>query len=1141
MMLTYGKLPYRSYYIYHLDFYDLYKNGEILDKTLVLNLKNSTKIFNNTFLNKLDKKGDCHLFDQTKKALDYFAIPDNDLYFTNVYVVIDFKNYLDKTNSNQLYRTLLSIRNGIKLYINNQFIHFVDFLKSNSMSKNCCILYVNTIYKSYLEPRFTFGLDKGEYVLSKWYAYSGLLISDATLIDTIRFGKDEIVIVPDKEKDTKINCITAVSIDYVYEKISEYIKLLKDLQDFEKYINSNKSVKENYNHYLLNNNSNNKDRSILRNLFKNLQMIIDEFNCYYNSKDFKDPKDLILLNITEINNFEDIINYLIGYCQNVFTSGNSILDERHQLVQLKDYLSKYMDKEHEIKWIKYNVHNLPMTINKFDGQGLMSKELCLEINRALKNLSGNENEKFGFTYQIRLPFIKGIVSSCDIKQFFKEKNIEYIYGKTYNGQELRAIDINKVKMILTESQFKCNSIIQNIKDQSLPNEAPIDTFVRLLDKYEYCLGVSNLEPEHDKRVNLNYQFLTTLPLNNSVKHFIRNINYGDFRQMTKVENIAKEIIKESNNENEMELLKKYPKVYYSTEKFNIKRKFLRRNYLKRYYSLNYSAKGYRKYLCSDLLELLYHCAFHKSKDNTTLEYLPLNKFYAPNTTFEENEKCIFLRNPHYSRNEIGIMVNSKEKFTERGKYFKHLTGVIMYNPLSMLAQRLGGADYDGDTVVILSEQYFSKTISRMFKNNQLKYPLVSIPSLNAPKKAYNFENRARSIADTFNSRVGAISNIALNEAFNIYDNKAKDTDGIAFFTILNGLEIDSAKKGVKPNIQQSSENALAKEYLKIKDEIDATSTLSKKTRDLIASYKDNNAVFDMLSRTFNFKIIRNNKIRIKKVYNIKEIKKEEVIDLIEKFVTYKYVLRLVNKTKRKLFMNNYSNDDFVYLKIKNILEKKYPAIFCDHTSIMKFIDSVALSISDYQTTLKIYCEEKYNKFHYLSNYNEKVQYIENILGVKDLTSEQLDILCDFKDDGYLLLYLILYYLYNEFMKAPNKNYIDEKLIDYLVNSCNKTLHAYLKLNDDEKKDLKVKIKNRYLYLMNDLPPHNLSFDVEDDLKIILEKTNNYLRSECEKHSYEIYLTFKNALCDEFEIDIFAKQLLAYLNKNKGKNIYGKAK
>ena len=1140
-MMTYGKLPYRSYYIYHLDFYDLYKNGEILDKTLVLNLDKSKKIFNNTSLNKLDKKGDCHLFDQTKKGLAYFEIPDNDYYFTNVYVVIDFKNYLDKTNSNQLYRTLLSIRNGIKLYINDQFIHFVDFLKSNSMSKNCCILYVNSIYKSYLEPRFTFGLDKGEYVLSKWYAYSGLLISDATLIDSIHFAKDEIVIIPDKEKDAKIDCITAVSIDYVYEKVSDYIKYLKDLQDFEDVIDSNKSVKENYDRYLLNNTSNNKERIILRNLFMNLQLIVEEFNCYYNSKDYKDTNNLSLLSILENNSYEDIINFLIGYCYNTFSSNTSILEERHQFVQLKEHLSKYMDKEHEIKWIKFNVHNLPIAINKFDGQGLISKELGIEINNALKKLSNNENQKFGFTYQIRLPFIKGIVSSCDIKEFFKEKNIEYIYGKTYNGQELRAIDINKVKVILTESQFKCNSFLHNIKDQSLPNEAPIDTFIRLLNKYEYCLGVSNLEPEHDKRVNLNYQFLTTLPLNNSVKHFIRNINYGDFRQMTKVENIAKEIIKESKDENEIELFRKYPKVYYSTEKFNIKRKFLRRNYLKRYFSLNYSAKGYRKYLCSDLLELLYHCAYHKTKNNTTLEYLPLNKFYAPNTTFEENEKCIFLRNPHYSRNEIGVLVNSKEKFTERGKYFKHLTGVIMYNPLSMLAQRLGGADYDGDTVVILSEQYFSKTISRMFKNNQLKYPLVSIPSLNAPKKAYNFENRARSIADTFNSRVGAISNIALNEAFNIYDNKAKDTDGIAFFTILNGLEIDSAKKGVKPNIQQNSENALAKEYLKIKDEIDTTGTLSKETRKLVTNYKDMNSVFDMLSRTFNFKIIRNNKIRVKKVYNIKDIKKEDVIDLIEKYATYKYVLRLANKTKQKLFMNHYSDDDYVYLKIKNILEKKYPNEFTNHTVVMKFIDSVALSTSELQKTLKVYCDEKYNKFHYLSSYSDKVNYIENTLGIKDLTKEQLDILCDFKDDGYLLLYLILYYLYNEYMKAPNKDYVDERIIDATIESCNKTMHAYLKLKDVELKDLKTRVKARYLHLMNDIPPCNLSFVVEDDLKSILEKTKEYLTDECQKHSYETYLVFKSPLCDEFEIDIFTKQLLAYLNKNKGKNIYGKAK
>ena len=99
------------------------------------------------------------------------------------------------------------------------------------------------------------------------------------------------------------------------------------------------------------------------------------------------------------------------------------------------------------------------------------------------------------------------------------------------------------------------------------------------------------------------------------------------------------------------------------------------------------------------------------------------------------------------------------------------------------------------------------------------------------------------------------------------------------------------------------------------------------------------------------------------------------------------------------------------------LEKKYPNEFTNHTVVMKFIDSVALSTSELQKTLKAYCDEKYNKFHYLSSYSDKVNYIENTLGIKDLTKEQLDILCDFKDDGYLLLYLILYYLYNEYMKA----------------------------------------------------------------------------------------------------------------------------
>ena len=43
----------------------------------------------------------------------------------------------------------------------------VTFLKSNSMSKNCCVYFINKEYKDLIEPRVTFNLNKGKMILSK--------------------------------------------------------------------------------------------------------------------------------------------------------------------------------------------------------------------------------------------------------------------------------------------------------------------------------------------------------------------------------------------------------------------------------------------------------------------------------------------------------------------------------------------------------------------------------------------------------------------------------------------------------------------------------------------------------------------------------------------------------------------------------------------------------------------------------------------------------------------------------------------------------------------------------------------------------------------------------------------------------------
>ena len=51
----------------------------------------------------------------------------------------------------------------------------------------------------------------------------------------------------------------------------------------------------------------------------------------------------------------------------------------------------------------------------------------------------------GYSFQIRLPFIKGIVHSCDFKRFFKEKNISQIYGLTYDGNKKKLYNIESIK------------------------------------------------------------------------------------------------------------------------------------------------------------------------------------------------------------------------------------------------------------------------------------------------------------------------------------------------------------------------------------------------------------------------------------------------------------------------------------------------------------------------------------------------------------------------------------------------------------------------------------------------------------------------------------------------------------------------
>lgn len=194
-----------------------------------------------------------------------------------------------------------------------------------------------------------------------------------------------------------------------------------------------------------------------------------------------------------------------------------------------------------------------------------------------------------------------------------------------------------------------------------------------------------------------------------------------------------------------------------------------------------------------------------------------------------------LRNPHIAKNEE-VVVNPpyREAFIRR-RYLSHLRGVVMVEPWSLIAERLGGADYDGDMVKVICEPVICESIVSLYKatttksedrfSNRNNLPLLSIPTAEPQiRNANDWYARLETVKSTFSSRVGQISNAALDRSMLAYDESLsdeireqnrKETETLA---ILTGLEIDSAKSGVKPDLSAylDSKTARRSRYLKYK-------------------------------------------------------------------------------------------------------------------------------------------------------------------------------------------------------------------------------------------------------------------------------------------------------------------------------------
>ena len=186
-------------------------------------------------------------------------------------------------------------------------------------------------------------------------------------------------------------------------------------------------------------------------------------------------------------------------------------------------------------------------------------------------------------------------------------------------------------------------------------------------------------------------------------------------------------------------------------------------------------------------------------------------FYAPRPGYKGKSACTILRNPHIARKEEILLDPDRPVEQMRKHYLGHLTDVVMVSSTMYAAERLGGADFDGDMVKTIADPTVNRCVQKNYQYQNLdnlgNLPFLKIPSIQARvQDAKDWRARFQTVRDTFSSRVGQISNAALARSVIAYNENSPSAERqqareeVETLAILTGLEIDSAKSGVKPDL-----------------------------------------------------------------------------------------------------------------------------------------------------------------------------------------------------------------------------------------------------------------------------------------------------------------------------------------------------
>ena len=463
-------------------------------------------------------------------------------------------------------------------------------------------------------------------------------------------------------------------------------------------------------------------------------------------------------------------------------------------------------------------------VTEFDGEGLISKEFADRIDYLFCG------EHIHSSFQIRMPYIKGVVHEVDIKSLLAELNVSFITDIWGQQNAIRDVDL-----ILTKSMFKGFGWMTE-------NGLSWAEYLERCRKYDHALYISGVgKPNTTPFTDLNYQFLNTAAVKadefrpadlpdgwdhspaDDPRHWItktteheyyrhiadREYRLGYYAHILKNGGVGRDLLW-------AQILHKNPA--FIDEDVLVKQFEDRADAILKDYAIGkLYAAGDNRYLSGDLMRFIKYLVRDTVNDSVLVdierECLKSGEFYAPGATYYQTDRYTLLRNPHIARNEEAMVVPIPEVGYFRQKYLSHLHYVIMVDSETLIPERLGGADFDGDMIKTIADPLMNDCI---FRNYGGRFDIFSpsLPVLKIPaavplmRDADDWEARFETLRSSFDSQIGQICNAAFDRSVVAYDENT-DSDlqkrlreETETLEILTGLEIDSAKSGIKPDLAE---------------------------------------------------------------------------------------------------------------------------------------------------------------------------------------------------------------------------------------------------------------------------------------------------------------------------------------------------